>query len=114
MGSLELEVTLDEEQKAMVATAARFAREVLRPAGEILSALSIGLAQAAFDETRQYAKTRIQGGKPIIEHQSIALKLFRKAKGGCSSLLTGRSTENCRAPKRDLLKFNPSRIIAPQ
>jgi alkylation response protein AidB-like acyl-CoA dehydrogenase len=50
---------------------------ILTPAGEMLSALSTGLAQAAFDEARQYAKVRIQGGKPIIEHQSIALKLFQ-------------------------------------
>jgi acyl-CoA dehydrogenase len=35
------------------------------------------LAQAAFDKALAYARTRIQGGKPIIEHQSISLKLFR-------------------------------------
>ncbi len=35
-----------------------------------------GLAQAAFDEALNYAKERIQGGVPIIEHQNIKLKLF--------------------------------------
>jgi alkylation response protein AidB-like acyl-CoA dehydrogenase len=49
---------------------------ILTPAGELLSALSTGLAQAALDEAHQYAKIRIQGGKPIIEHQSIGLTLF--------------------------------------
>jgi len=35
-----------------------------------------GLAQAAFDEALNYAKERVQGGVPIIEHQNIKLKLF--------------------------------------
>ena len=35
-----------------------------------------GLARAAFDEAFKYAKERIQGGKPIFEHQNIKLKLF--------------------------------------
>ncbi len=50
---------------------------ILTPAGELLSSLNVGLAQAAFDEAHQYARVRIQGGKPIIEHQSIGLKLFK-------------------------------------
>ena len=36
-----------------------------------------GLARAAFDEALAYAKERVQGGKPIIEHQNIQLKLFK-------------------------------------
>jgi alkylation response protein AidB-like acyl-CoA dehydrogenase len=36
-----------------------------------------GLAKAAYDEAYCYAKERIQGGVPIIEHQNIKLKLFR-------------------------------------
>jgi alkylation response protein AidB-like acyl-CoA dehydrogenase len=35
-----------------------------------------GLARAAYDEAFKYAQERIQGGKPIIEHQNIKLKLF--------------------------------------
>jgi len=50
---------------------------LLTAAGELLSCLNTGLAQAAFDEALKYAKVRVQGGKPIIEHQSIKLKLFR-------------------------------------
>ncbi len=50
---------------------------ILTPAGELLSAVNTGLAQAAFDEALKYARTRIQGGKPIIAHQSISLKLFK-------------------------------------
>jgi len=36
-----------------------------------------GLAKAAFDEAYRYAKNRVQGGKPIFEHQSIKLKLMK-------------------------------------
>ena len=36
-----------------------------------------GLAKAAFDEAYGYSKSRIQGGKPIFEHQSIRLKLMK-------------------------------------
>ena len=50
---------------------------ILTPAGELLSAVNTGLAQAALDEAMAYAKVRVQGGKPIIEHQSIKLKLFK-------------------------------------
>ncbi len=35
-----------------------------------------GLARAALDEAIKYAKDRIQGGVPIIEHKNIKLKLF--------------------------------------
>ncbi|MFO8010117.1 MAG: acyl-CoA dehydrogenase family protein [Dehalococcoidia bacterium] len=34
-----------------------------------------GLAQAAFDEALSYAKQRVQGGSPIIDHQNIKLKV---------------------------------------
>ncbi len=35
-----------------------------------------GLAKAAFDEALKYSKERIQGGRPIFEHQNIKLKLM--------------------------------------
>ena len=36
----------------------------------------VGCAQAAFEEALAYAKSRVQGGKIIFEHQNIRLKLF--------------------------------------
>jgi alkylation response protein AidB-like acyl-CoA dehydrogenase len=35
-----------------------------------------GCAQSALEEALAYAKTRVQGGKVIFEHQSVRLKLF--------------------------------------
>jgi alkylation response protein AidB-like acyl-CoA dehydrogenase len=66
------------------------------PANGLLSSISVGLAQAAFDEALKYAKVRIQGGKPIIEHQSIALKLF--------NMFT--QIETARAHSRRVLQHN--------
>lgn len=41
-----------------------------------MSVLFGGLAKAALDEAITYARQRIQGGVPIIEHKNIGLKLF--------------------------------------
>lgn len=35
-----------------------------------------GVARSAFDLANQYSKERIQGGKPICQHQSVKLRLF--------------------------------------
>ena len=36
----------------------------------------VGAAQSALDEGLRYSKERVQGGKPIFQHQNIRLKLF--------------------------------------
>lgn len=38
--------------------------------------IAVGLAQAALDEATSYARSRIQGGMPIIDHNNIKLKRF--------------------------------------
>jgi alkylation response protein AidB-like acyl-CoA dehydrogenase len=38
--------------------------------------LAVGLMRAAFEEALTHARGRVQGGKPIVEHQLIAEKLF--------------------------------------
>lgn len=40
-----------------------------------IAACSIGIAQEAYERAREYAKTRVQFGKPICENQSIAFYL---------------------------------------
>jgi len=73
------EVKIPEKMMLIADSEAGFNTQqwVLTPAGELLSSMNTGLAQAAFDEALKYAKVRVQGGKPIIEHQSIRLKLFK-------------------------------------
>jgi alkylation response protein AidB-like acyl-CoA dehydrogenase len=36
-----------------------------------------GLARATFEEALEYSQNRIQGGKPICQHQEIKIKLYR-------------------------------------
>lgn len=40
-----------------------------------IAAMGLGLAQGAFEYAKEYAKTRVQFGKPIGKNQSIAFKL---------------------------------------
>jgi len=49
---------------------------ILTGANTGMSSTFAGLAKAAFDEALKYSKERIQGGKPIFEHQNIKLKLM--------------------------------------
>ena len=45
-------------------------------ANTFMSSTFAGVAKAAFDEALKYSRERIQGGKPIFEHQNIKLKLM--------------------------------------
>jgi alkylation response protein AidB-like acyl-CoA dehydrogenase len=38
-------------------------------------ALNLGIGRAAYEAALDYARMRIQGGRPIIEHQSVAMRL---------------------------------------
>jgi alkylation response protein AidB-like acyl-CoA dehydrogenase len=42
-----------------------------------MSIVALGLARAAFDETLAYAKERVQGGKPLIEHYAMKVRIHR-------------------------------------
>ncbi|MDP6573700.1 MAG: acyl-CoA dehydrogenase family protein [Rhodospirillales bacterium] len=46
-----------------------------------VAAQSVGMARAAFEAARQYAKERETFGKPIAEHQAIAFRLADMATG---------------------------------
>ncbi|MCB2145951.1 MAG: acyl-CoA/acyl-ACP dehydrogenase [Deltaproteobacteria bacterium] len=48
----------------------------LSTANAAMGALFVGVARAAYEEALAYAKQRIQGGKPLFEHQMIKHKLF--------------------------------------
>jgi alkylation response protein AidB-like acyl-CoA dehydrogenase len=41
-----------------------------------MGSLFAGLARAAFEHAVNYAKERVQGGKPIFEHQAVRTRLF--------------------------------------
>jgi alkylation response protein AidB-like acyl-CoA dehydrogenase len=48
---------------------------VLASANAFMGATFTGLARAAFEEALRYSKERVQGGKPICEHQAVQLRL---------------------------------------
>ena len=50
--------------------------QFLNMTGLAVGTVFTGLARAAFEEALAYSKRRVQGGKPIAEHQIIKLKLF--------------------------------------
>jgi alkylation response protein AidB-like acyl-CoA dehydrogenase/nitroreductase/NAD-dependent dihydropyrimidine dehydrogenase PreA subunit len=66
--------------KAMVAadpvTYKTYSNVQLGLANGLMGLLFAGCAQSALEESLEYAKQRVQGGRPIFEHQNIRLKLF--------------------------------------
>ncbi len=67
-------------EKAMVAadpaTYKTYSNIQLGLANGLMGTIFTGCAQAALEESLEYAKQRVQGGRPIFEHQNIRLKLF--------------------------------------
>jgi len=51
--------------------------ESLAPGRIVHAATSVGIAQAAYEASLEYARTRVQFGKPIGNFQAIAFKLAR-------------------------------------
>jgi len=54
-------------------------RAILAEIRVMTAALSLGLARAAYDESLQYAKERIQFGRPIGKFQAIQMKIAKMA-----------------------------------
>jgi len=50
---------------------------MLAHANAAMGQLFVGLAAAAYELALDYAKERIQGGRPIFEHQSVKSRLFK-------------------------------------
>ncbi len=50
---------------------------MLAHANAAMGQLFVGVARAAFEHAVDYAKERVQGGRPIFEHQSVRARLFR-------------------------------------
>ena len=69
---------------------------VLAHANLNMAISSTGLARAAFDESFKWAKERVQGGKVLIEHDSMKQRLFTMFA----------RVETCRALSRSVANFN--------
>lgn len=53
----------------------RYLDENLLPAASLHISNIIGLYQVVYELTKEHAKTRIQGGKPIFEHENIKIRI---------------------------------------
>lgn len=51
--------------------------QILTGANASMGLMFVGVARAAFEHALEYAKTRVQGGVPIFEHQSVKARLFK-------------------------------------
>jgi alkylation response protein AidB-like acyl-CoA dehydrogenase len=72
MDRLEQKLERARTGQASGQSAALKSFEVTRPS---VAAQAVGIARAAFEYSRDYAKQRTQFGRPIIENQGIAFKL---------------------------------------
>jgi acyl-CoA dehydrogenase len=73
LGGVEkLEAKLEKARAEQRSSAALKTFEMTRPS---VAAQALGIARAAFEFARDYAKERQTFGRPIIEHQGIAFKL---------------------------------------
>ncbi len=59
--------------------AMRTARMYFRPGKIIVAAKNLGVGIAAFDDTSTFVQERVQGGKIIIKHQAVAVRLAAMA-----------------------------------
>ncbi len=50
---------------------------ILAIANATVATILVGVARAAFEHALDYAKERVQGGRPIFEHQSVRSRLFK-------------------------------------
>jgi alkylation response protein AidB-like acyl-CoA dehydrogenase len=50
---------------------------VLTMANAAMGTIFVGVARAALEHALAYARERVQGGRPIFEHQSVKARLFR-------------------------------------
>jgi alkylation response protein AidB-like acyl-CoA dehydrogenase len=73
---------------------------ILAAANAGMSTLFTGLARAAFEEALAYTRQRVQGGKPICEHQLVQHKLFEMF----------RKVESARALSRAASIYNQSTV----
>jgi alkylation response protein AidB-like acyl-CoA dehydrogenase len=56
-------------------------REVLKESAIEAGATALGTAQAAYEMAVEHAGRRVQGGRPLIEHGSVAIRLARMFAG---------------------------------
>ena len=78
-------------------------RHTLTLTNAAMGAIFTGVAQAAYEEALAYTKVRVQGGKPICQHQLVQKHLF--------DMFT--KVTNCRLLSRAAMVYNASQAAQP-
>jgi alkylation response protein AidB-like acyl-CoA dehydrogenase len=65
----------DEDRLGDVGTALGSVARLLRVSNAYAAACALGIARECFDRSLAWCRTRVQGGKPIIEHQAVGAYL---------------------------------------
>jgi alkylation response protein AidB-like acyl-CoA dehydrogenase len=66
-----------------------------------MGCLFTGLARAAFEEALRYTKERVQGGKPLIEHETVLMRLANMSE----------KVETSRAYSREVLDYSFEKLF---
>jgi alkylation response protein AidB-like acyl-CoA dehydrogenase len=53
-----------------------FGDQLLCLTSSVIANVAVGVARAAFEEALEYARTRLQGGRPLSRHKNIQLTLY--------------------------------------
>jgi len=88
--------------------------QILTGANASMGTIFVGVARAAFEHALDYAKMRVQGGVPIIEHQSEGthLQYVRAGRGGALTL-AGVAYYNSRTRRSSSIR-SPPRSFRPR
>jgi acyl-CoA dehydrogenase len=81
-------------------------------ANGFMGATFVGCARAAFELAVDYAKQRIQGGRPIFEHQAVKLKLFEMFRKIEAARSLSRRTVAYNMANHPVLSGDPTRFPA--
>ena len=69
----------DRDRLTPVGQGLQYVGNLAKGAHAETSSMALGIARHAHEESLNWARTRVQGGKPIIEHQSVQLMLAEQA-----------------------------------
>ena len=65
----------DRDRATPVGRGLMFQTEMAKAGHVEASSIALGIARRAYEESLEYARNRVQGGRPIIEHQAVQLML---------------------------------------
>lgn len=89
------------------------AKEILRESAIEAGATALGAGQAAYELAILHARSRVQGGRPLIEHENVAARLARMAtRLEAARSLVWRAAREVVAPAYDFRLGSMAKVFA--